>query len=246
MTFTKSQAAFTLSALKLFDEHPRVYFWTFTLREVMPDWRAMQAWRSMFQTLYNWHGTNLFGLRVVECHRSHGLHFHALLATRMSVHIARRAGKRFGFGRVHVCKADRGSILYLCKYLGKEKHLLPGARAWDCVGRFQGTKVRNIEVDSLFHRNMKSIASGRRVHYLMARDIYKNTMLWGDRKNWEKPKQSSGRTYYLDVVPKMYVPKREHTVEIDGKFWATYPASVFSRKKAFDKGHPLCDNTRDG
>jgi len=34
MLFSKSQAAFTLSALKLFDEHPHVYFWTFTFTKV--------------------------------------------------------------------------------------------------------------------------------------------------------------------------------------------------------------------
>jgi len=222
MMFTKTQAAFTLSAMKLFDQHPRVYFWTFTRKRVDHDWVSMQAWSDMFRLLWTWHGTNLFGLRVVECHKTHGLHFHALLATRMSVHIARRAGKRFGFGRIHVCKADRGSILYLCKYLSKERNLLKGCRSWATVGGFKGTPVRNIEIDSIFHRNLKILSQGKKVSYLFARSVYKETMLWGHVRNWQKSKQQPKRVYHIGC--RDYQPK--HKPETDARFIDTYPTKL--------------------
>lgn len=226
MIYTRSQAAFTLSALKLFDEHPRVYFWTFTMTKCVADWRAMQAWMYGWQRVYDWYGTYVFGLRVVEAHKKHGLHFHMLQAgLRMSVHVVRKAMKPFGFGRIHVVKADRGSILYLCKYLTKDNDLLKGARSWASVGGFGHCPVRNVEMDSMFHRNLKRLSGGKRVHYLYARDVYKETQLWGDCRNWQKSKQQSKREYYL--APHLsYGNRTNHKPELCPRFFKTYPPSI--------------------
>jgi len=227
MLFKKTQAAFSLCALKLFAEHPRVFFWTFTFTNCIPDAWAMNQWNMMWRELSNWHGAMIMGLRVVEPHEWHGLHFHCLLAPRMSVHVVRRCAKRFGFGRIHVKRADHGSILYLAAYLTGERGLTKGARSWARIGGFKGCTVRNVEVDSIFHRNIKSLTKGKRMHYLYAREVYRNTVLYGKASQWEKPKQNQKRDYLLNPH-RMYEPmKRADTSDPQ---WANcYPRTVFSR-----------------
>jgi len=226
MIYSKSQAAFTMSAKKLFEEHPKVFFWTFTFRKVNHDWVCMNMWHQMFRELTNIHHGYMPGLRVVELHKTHGMHFHALIALRISVHIVRRVASKYGFGRIHVCKATEGAIHYLVPYLQKERELRKGQRSWAAIGGFRPVRVRDIEVDSVFHRNCRALTNGKRMHYLYARSVYQQSMLWGDLKDWKKAKQEPIRTYYLNPNL-MFVPRV--MVGCDERWEGASRRTVFSR-----------------
>ena len=148
--------AFRFSAAKLFESYSRIYFWTFTLKSVEPDWYYSNVWSAFFRALGDLYGGALHGLKVVELHKTHGLHWHALLNQRIWVGEVRRLAKRYGIGRVSVSIADRGSIDYLSKYVGKglkrRRPLCSNAARWGTCGGFAGTRVRDLDVDSPFHR----------------------------------------------------------------------------------------------
>ncbi len=156
---TKSEAAFILSAQEFFDQTPYVYFWTFTVVGVYPDWCYSQIWCRFIRSLCDLYGNTLRGLKVVELHKKHGIHWHALLNKRIWVGEVRRIGKRYGIGRVHVKLANRGSIAYLAKYVSKqfksEQRLHARCCRWGTVGGFRGVRVKDIQIDSVFHRAVK-------------------------------------------------------------------------------------------
>jgi len=164
--FSRSEAAFLLSVDRLFDCSKAVYFWTFTFKAVYHEWEYGKLWNRFMDGLQTAHsgrrrGRGAFmGLRVVEPHEQHGLHYHALLNTRLSVDMVRRVGKRFGIGRVYVVKADRGAGNYLGKYLGKKKTFATRIRKWGAVGGFLVCRKKDIEQSSPFHRTMSSVKRG--------------------------------------------------------------------------------------
>ena len=153
---TKSAVAFLLSAEKLFEVEEKLYFWTFTFRDVLNDWDYSRTWGAFIKALTNMYGGTLRGLKVVEFHKRHGAHYHALLNKRICVGLTRRVASRYGIGRVHVKQADGGATEYLSKYLGKEfKRQNPAfARMsrWGMIGTFRGTRIRDLEVTSNFSR----------------------------------------------------------------------------------------------
>ena len=111
------------------------------------------------------YGGTLRGLRVLEFHRAHGAHYHALLNKRVGVGEVRRLGKRVGIGRVHVTKAqDVGVVNYLGKYLSKsfasQNQAFARLSRWGTIGAFQGVKVSDVEVVSNFHRACGAVRVG--------------------------------------------------------------------------------------
>ena len=193
----KSQVAFLLSAQKFFDwTEDRAYFWTFTFKKTMPDWWYPRSWNAFMAAMQTQYGGFLQGLRVVEVHPGgHGLHYHALFNQRISWHVIERVGARYGLGKPWVEKVespykgegeqhDRGAALYLAKYLAKRSPLHPGMRRWATVGGFKQVRVNDIECDSVFHRNYKMIAGGRKLPIQDVSYIYSVSMLWGDLVNW--------------------------------------------------------------
>lgn len=148
----KSEAAFRMSANTLYKQTWRLYFWTFTCVDVHPDWCYSNIWNAFAKDLQNLYGGLLAGIKVIEFHESHGIHWHAILNQRMYAPIVRRIGKRYGIGRVHVRRkpADEGAIGYLADYLTEDfkrtNPLYCRASRWGTVGRFKGTRVRDIEV----------------------------------------------------------------------------------------------------
>jgi len=135
--------------------YPKCYMWTFTFPQVMPDWWYARGWSEMIEALAKVYGGRIGGVRVVEAHRQHGLHFHVLVNQRVSVHLMRRLGKRLGFGRLHVVRADLGSVRYLVKYLVKDRTPLFGAvRRWRVFGNVVATRKRDVVIDSPFHERL--------------------------------------------------------------------------------------------
>lgn len=150
MLYTRSQAAWHLTCLKLFQTYKPVYFWTFTFKEVMPDWFYPYRWQGFVRDLV-WHiyGGNLAGVRVIEPHREHGLHYHALLNKRIWVGLVRQLGRRYGIGRIQVRRqqANLGDGRYLAKYLDKRKFPTATRLArWHTVGPFKAVRVSDVEV----------------------------------------------------------------------------------------------------
>lgn len=150
MLYSRTEAAWLLSCRKLFRDYSPIYFWTFTFTEVLNDWVYPVRWeRFTHDLVWKIYGGRLAGLRVIEIHKDHGLHYHALLNKRVWVRIVRRIGKRYGIGRVSVAKADWGSATYLAKYLDKKRFTTTTRIArWHSVGMFEAVHKNDIEVIS--------------------------------------------------------------------------------------------------
>jgi hypothetical protein len=145
---TKTKAAFLMTCDRLFASYPKVYFWTFTWKKVWNDWDYPHAWRGFIRDLNDRYGHYICGIRVLEPHVSHGLHYHMLCNLRVSVWEVRRIGKQYGIGRVHVDKAGPHSAMYLSKYLNKDSPKLHGVSRWHTVGPFVGVNVNQIIIES--------------------------------------------------------------------------------------------------
>lgn len=187
--YSKTQAAFILSVKKLFEENTRCYFWTFTFREVMPDWYYPRSWDVFIKSLNAVYGNMIQGLRVLEVHPGgHGLHYHAIINKRVAVQIVRRFAARVGMGIVQVDTATEESAFYLAKYLCKSNPLWAGMRRWGTIGGFRQVKKNNIEIDSAFHRNWRQMNPDG---ILLPREAvafcWKQTMLYGDWQDWDTP-----------------------------------------------------------
>jgi len=182
---SKSQAAFVMSARKFFATRRVVYFWTFTFKKVWPDWYYMTAWNKFQTDLKNHFAGFVQGLRVIEIHPGgHGLHFHAIIDRRLSVHTMRRFGRRVGMGRMQVEVATPGAAEYLAKYLAKRNMLSKGMRKWGTIGGFKGVKTKDVVVDSIFHRNQKLLCKGKQVSYQVTTWILQMSILWGEWPEW--------------------------------------------------------------
>jgi len=158
----KTEFAFLSSVSRLFSECPKLYLWTFTMRKGMPDWWYARVWAEFVRKLGDLYGGQLRGVKVVELHATHGLHWHVLLNQRVWVGEVRRIGGRLGIGVVHVVRADEASAGYLAKYIGKDLDgqgqrgpLRGGVCRWGTVGGFRGCRVKDVVVDSPFHRKME-------------------------------------------------------------------------------------------
>lgn len=177
---TRSEAAFLFSAERLFDQEPELYFWTFTWKDVMPDWYYANSWSRFVDKLSYMYGGTLRGLKVVELHKQHGIHYHCLLNKRVWVGEVRRVAERFGLGRVHVKRADRGAITYLSKYLSKQfiskNKLHARVGRWGTIGGFRSCKVKDVEIDSPFHRRIKraqEITGLKKIPFPLAAAIFR-------------------------------------------------------------------------
>lgn len=201
MIYSRTQAAWYLSCEKLFQEWAPIYFWTFTFAKVLPDWWYPYRWHGFIRDLQKLYGGHLMGLRVIELHSEHGLHYHALLNKRIWVGFVRRIGKRYGIGRVQVHKqaATPGAAFYLGQYLDKRKFPSQSRLArWHSVGGFPSVKVKNIEIQSPLNSKIQEAleANNGRITLPQYQHIYlEHYDLLCRPKNPEwslKPESSSG------------------------------------------------------
>jgi len=191
----RTQAAFLLSAERLFAQGKPIYFWTFTWYDVHLDREYAALWsgfvKAMNYALGYRTGSGAFqGLRVVEPHKMHGLHYHALLNRRLSVDEVRSVGARFGIGRVHVklCE-DVGIARYMAKYLTKARMSGTRVRVWGGVGGFKCCRGVDVEIGSLYHEVWAALVEpGQRVAWWVRRYVldlcrqYGALYLWGPRR----------------------------------------------------------------
>jgi hypothetical protein len=145
----KSQAAFEFTVRKMLRGEARLYFWTFTFKEVHSLKEAMGLW-NQFLTLLK-RKLKFRGVRVLELHEEHGCHFHVLTNKRYSVRTILTFSKRYGFGRLNVkLVGDTArATKYLCKYLSKRRpNCLRRARLWSAFGDIEPTKVKDVLTDT--------------------------------------------------------------------------------------------------
>lgn len=195
---SKSKMAFHFGVERMFNLWSRsVYMWTLTFKKVTTYEWAMYALNQVMKIVQN-ENALIRGLRVVELHPgheyfgreiSHGYHFHFLVNRRICIQWLQRIGSRWGFGIIHVKRVCKEEALYLAKYLTKDgrEYLPKGARQWGTIGGFRHTAVRDIEIDSLYHRNMRQVQTMLKTTQVtadIAHTIYVNTKLHGVIKSW--------------------------------------------------------------
>lgn len=116
----KSKAAFLLTARGLFEKYPKVYFWTVTFYRLHSDWEGSRLFSKFLDHLREVVGRKGWGgVRVVELHKEHGIHYHMLVTERLAVDLVRRVGRCYGIGRIQVDRADVDTADYLAKYMSK-------------------------------------------------------------------------------------------------------------------------------
>jgi len=182
----KSAAAFQLSCRKLREHNKVLYFWTFTFVEAQSDVWAMYMWKVFLQWLARWTDGQAKGVRVLELHREHGIHFHFIINRRISVDVVRRVAARWGFGWVDVRVCWDIPAAYLSKYLSKDyRRMYPcGMRRWACIGGFRGSKVRDLKLESRGDWNRQELFGDRRVHIAGIQMVYMLTDFLGPVSRW--------------------------------------------------------------
>src|SRR5438046_6995181 len=115
----KSRSAFEFTVRKMLRENRKLYFWTFTLRQVHSLTEAMRLW-NQFLTLLK-RKVQFRGVRVLELHEEHGCNFHVLTNRRFAIRTILVFCERYGFGRVDVrqVKDVARALGYIWKYLAE-------------------------------------------------------------------------------------------------------------------------------
>src|SRR6266513_1392893 len=149
----KSKTAFERTVRKMEQAGSKLFFWTFTYRDVHSLTVAMRLWNEFLTILKRKVGFR--GVRVLELHDEHGAHFHVVTNKRCKIRAVLALGERYGFGRTHVERVTdvAGGIAYLCKYLSKRRApCLKSVRLWAAFGDIERTRVCDIISDSPFIR----------------------------------------------------------------------------------------------
>lgn len=175
----------------------------------MMDWNLLAA---RMQRNFGW----LRGLRVCELHKSHGIHFHALVNGRIPVDRMRRLiygsghltghNRYLDFGRIHVRPCVPSDAEYLSKYMTKQytkDHWFGLRRRWGTIGGFRQVKKNDIEIISPSTQNRKLLFGEAQVPYatLMATVMFTNW--FGELKNWPRQylrhliEQTSARSNWM-------------------------------------------------
>jgi hypothetical protein len=154
----KSRSAFEFTVRKMLRHNAKLYFWTFTFREVHSLKAAMGFW-NQFLTLLK-RKLKFRGVRVLELHHEHGCHFHVITNQRFPIRKILAFSERYGFGRMDVRDvpdADK-AIRYLCKYLSKPRPgCLKGARLWSAFGKIERTRVKDVLSDTPLIRILRRV-----------------------------------------------------------------------------------------
>jgi len=154
----KSRSAFEFTVRKMLRQNPKLYFWTFTLREVHSLTEAMRLWNQFLTVLKR--KVQFRGVRVLELHEEHGCHFHVITNQRFQIRKILAFAQRYGFGRLNVKPVqDPGTAIgYLCKYLSKARPgCLKRARLWSAFGKIERTRVKDIVIDTPLSRILRRV-----------------------------------------------------------------------------------------
>lgn len=156
---TKSGAACTFSIEALLKGYKTAYLWTFTFADVPDLSIAARRWSYLAKDLHR--RLDFYGVRSFELHPGgHGLHVHFVTPLRYDVNAVRYYSDHHDFGRINVKAIPAVHATYVAKYLQKaSRHpSLKGKRLWSCIGFKEGSKVKDIEIDSPLTREIKKIS----------------------------------------------------------------------------------------
>ena len=133
-----------------------VYLWTFTRKAKESVRAACGEWNKLGKELVR--RCKFYGVRVYELHPGgHGLHVHVVTGGRFEVDAIRAVSNRAGWGRVDVTRIPGKRRHYVAKYVSKEREPdLKGQRLWACLGRFERTRISDIEKDAAWSAAFKS------------------------------------------------------------------------------------------
>jgi hypothetical protein len=203
----KSRFAFEFTVRKMLRQNPRLYFWTFTFREVHSLKNAMQLWNEFLTLLKR--KLQFRGVRVLELHEEHGCHFHVIVNRRFRIQTILLLGKRHGFGRIDVRRVKNAeqAISYLCKYLSKPRvRCLRRARLWSAFGKIERTRVKDVIVDTPKVRLLRRIMGKRSVEDEL--NGAQSAKTWRGELNFHRALQKADIAYLLSFDPE-YLERQE-------------------------------------
>jgi hypothetical protein len=160
----KSRFAFEFTVRKMLRRTGRLYFWTFTFREVHSLKTGMKLWNEFLTLLKR--KLRFRGVRVLELHEDHGCHFHVITDQRFSIEKILEFSDRYGFGRLNVKRVTDSAkaIRYLCKYLSKRRPgCLKRSRLWSAFGKIERTRVKDVLTDTPMTQLLRRIMGKRSV-----------------------------------------------------------------------------------
>ena len=200
----KSRSAFEFTVRKMLRQNAKLYFWTFTLREVHSLKAAMQLWNQFLTVLKRSLGFR--GVRVLELHEEHGCHFHVITNRRFPIRKILSMCERYGFGRIDVRRVTDAAraISYVCKYLSKRRErCLKGARLWSAFGKIERTRARDVLLDTQKVRLLRRIMGKRSVHdELNGIDSpLIGTKTWRPERNFWRALEKAEIAYLLSFDP---------------------------------------------
>jgi len=196
----KSRSAFEFTVRKMLRQNAKLYFWTFTLREVHSLKGAMQLW-NQFLTLLK-RNVGFRGVRVLELHEEHGCHFHVITNRRFPIRKILSMCERYGFGRIDVRRITDAAqaISYVCKYLSKHRErCLKGARLWSAFGKIERTRVRDVIVDTPKVRLLRRIMGKPSVQDEL--NGIQSGKTWRGKLNFQQGLQKAESAYLLSFDP---------------------------------------------
>jgi len=196
----KSRSAFEFTVRKMLRQNRKLYFWTFTFREVHSLKRAMELWNQFLTLLKRKLG--FCGVRVLELHEEHGCHFHVITNRRFPIRKILDLAKRYGFGRIdarRVTETDH-AVRYLCKYLSKPRApCLKRARLWSAFGKIERTRVKDVLVDTPNVRLLRRIMGKRSVEDELngSESAVVGTKRWRPERNFRRALEKAEIAYLL-------------------------------------------------
>jgi hypothetical protein len=188
-------------------QNPKLYFWTFTFREVHSLKRAMQLWNQFLTLLKRKMGFR--GVRVLELHEEHGCHFHVITNRRFPIRSILEFTDRCDFGRIDVRRVTdtARAVGYLCKYLSKRReHCLKRARLWSAFGKIERTRVRDVLVDSPRVRLLRRIMGKPSIEEEL--NGVHSAKTWRGELNFQRALQKTEIAYLLSFDPE-YLERQE-------------------------------------
>jgi hypothetical protein len=200
----KSRSAFEFTVRKMLRQNPKLYFWTFTFREVHSLKIAMRLWNEFLTLLTRRLGFR--GVRVLELHEEHGCHFHVITNKRFPIRKILGLGERYSFGRIDVRRITDAAraVSYLCKYLSKPRvRCLKRARLWSAFGEIERTRVKDVLLDTEKVRLLRRIMGKPSVQDELngIQSPIVGTKKWRPERNFRWALQKAQIAYLLSFDP---------------------------------------------
>ena len=234
----KSRFAFEFTVRKMLRQTGKLYFWTFTFREVHSLKKAMALWNEFLTLLKR--KLHFRGVRVLELHEEHGCHFHVITNQRFSVEKILQFSARYDFGRLNVKRVSDSAraIRYLCKYLSKSRPAcLKRARLWSAFGKIERTRVKDVLTDTPTSRLLRRIMGKRSTEDEVAEveDDLARTNGFRPERNFQRAVEKAKTAYLYGFDPE-YFERQEA--------WAKLrQAGLVNLSHPWSAGHALADES---